>query len=452
MARRTIKEERLNKDLGGGFVLRQASREDAERLVAFNTSIHRHDDTNEPDERVGAWTRDLLKKPHPTTQASDFTLVEDAQSGSIVSSLVMISQTWAYSGRKFKVGRPELVGTDPNYRNRGLIRAQFDVIHEWSQRRGELLQAITGIPYYYRLFGYEMALDLGGGRAGYKTHIPKLEEDQSEPFHIRPADETDLSLLVKLDAEASKRYLVSCVRDEGNWQYELMGKSRQNVQFSEIKIIEDENKTAIGYLAHPPNRWGDMMAVTTYELSPEYSWANVTPSVIRYIQSIGEKIPTADGKDKTFESFGFWLGRDHPVYTVIPDKLPRVREPYAWFLRLPDPRRFIQHIAPALEEKLAASPFAGHSGELKITFYRTGLKMAFDTGSLVKVEDWQPEPNRYSGDAGFPGLVFTQLVFGYRNISELKYAFADCWTKDDRTSALLESLFPKQVSGVWPLS
>jgi predicted acetyltransferase len=95
-------------------------------------------------------------------------------------------------------GMPELVGTLPGYRGRGLVRAQFEVVHQWSAARGELLQAITGIPYYYRQFGYEMAVNLGGGRVGFKPQLPKLTEGQAEPFTIRPSVEADLPLLPHL--------------------------------------------------------------------------------------------------------------------------------------------------------------------------------------------------------------------------------------------------------------
>ena len=64
----------------------------------------------------------------------------------------------------FGCGRIEQVGTDPLYRRRGLIRKQMDVIHALSDSKGELVQAITGIPWYYRQFGYEFALDLYCGR------------------------------------------------------------------------------------------------------------------------------------------------------------------------------------------------------------------------------------------------------------------------------------------------
>ena len=45
-----------------------------------------------------------------------------------------------------KSAAPELVGTKKEYRRRGLVRQQFEVMHEWSAERGELVQIITGIP------------------------------------------------------------------------------------------------------------------------------------------------------------------------------------------------------------------------------------------------------------------------------------------------------------------
>lgn len=59
----------------------------------------------------------------------------------------------------------------PEYRRRGLVRAQFDVIHQWSAARGQLVQVISGIPFYYCQFGYEMGLALSGGRG----HRPAVD-------------------------------------------------------------------------------------------------------------------------------------------------------------------------------------------------------------------------------------------------------------------------------------
>jgi hypothetical protein len=440
----------LINDLRGGLILRQAIPADSERLASFNARLHTEDKEKQPDERIGQWTLDLVQRPHPTTNAADFTIVEDLNSKRIVSTLVLISQTWSYAGIEFKVGRPELVGTDPDYRDRGLVRAQFDAIHTWSAERGELVQGITGIPYFYRQFGYEMGMELGGGRTGFIQQIPKL--DGEEPYSLRLATEDDISFLTELYSQGSRRYLVSCVRDVETWRYELSGRSPKNVNGSVIKIIESKPGNALGYITHPPYRWGAMMTATSYELKPGVSWASVTPTVMRHLKSVGREYAAVYSKGKSLETFGFWMGSQHPVYDVIPEQLPKTRNPYAWFLRVPDLPGFIRLIAPQIEKRLAASPLTGHSGELKLTFYSTGLRLVLEEGRLVAAEEWKPEPDHNSGDAGFPGLTFLQLVFGYRSMPELKYAFADCWTKEDQTQVLLDMLFPKMASSVWAVS
>jgi hypothetical protein len=109
----------LIRDLGDGLILRRATSSDTEQLVAFNGMIHADEGSDEPEEKVASWTRDLMETPPPNFSPGDFTIVEQVETGKIVSSLNMISQTWSYAGIPFGVGRPELIGTVQEYRNRG---------------------------------------------------------------------------------------------------------------------------------------------------------------------------------------------------------------------------------------------------------------------------------------------------------------------------------------------
>ena len=93
------------RDLGNGLILCRTIAADAEAVAEFNSRIHSDDGFDKPDERLAAWTRDLIAHPHPTFHANDCTLVVEATSGKIVSSMNLISQTWAYEGIPFGVGR-----------------------------------------------------------------------------------------------------------------------------------------------------------------------------------------------------------------------------------------------------------------------------------------------------------------------------------------------------------
>jgi GNAT superfamily N-acetyltransferase len=438
------------RDLGQGLILRPATIADTEALVAFHAGVHSDLGSEEPDTFVGAWARDLMTRPHPTFVPGDFTVVEDTRSGDIVSSLCLISQTWSYGGVPFGVGRPELVATHPDFRNRGLIRAQFEVIHEWSAERGEMVQAITGIPWFYRQFGYEMAMTLGGARATYKAQMPKLKDGEQEPYRIRRATEADLAFIAAIYEQRAERYPLVCVRDEAMWHYELVGKSELNVNRPDLSVIEAADGEAVGVLAHSARLERNRVDAGGYELKPGISWSAVTPSVVRHLWSLGESWAAQNAKQE-MQRVIFWLGADHPVYRVFQDGLQHTAKPYAWYLRVPELPRFLQHISPALEQRLARSLLPGHSGELKLSFYRQGLRLVFEHGRLVNVEPWRPAGSE-DGDAAFPDLTFLQLLFGYRSLDELKDAFADCWTANDTARALLEALFPKQPSDIWPVS
>jgi hypothetical protein len=442
--------EDIIRDLGSGLILRRATVADTEKLVAFQGDVQREPGTEEPEKHVAAWARDLMRGDHPAVSVGDFTLVEDSRTAAVVSSLCLISQTWSYGGVEFGVGRPELVGTHPAYRRQGLVRAQFEVIHQWSAERGEKLQAVTGIPWYYRQFGYEMALSLGGGRACYKPQVPKHKGGETEPYRVRGATEADLSFIAQVYEHATRRYPVACVRDEALWRYELSGKSSESVTRQALSVIETAEGEPVGFLAHASRLWRGRVGVDVYALRPGVSWLAVTPSVLRHLWALGEQWAAQDPAQE-MKTLVFWLGEEHPVYKASHDRLPRTSPSYAWYVRVADVAGFVQHIAPVLERRLGESPLVGHSGELAISFYRRGLRLVFDKGRLADAQPWQPTPEK-RGNAGFPDLTFLQLLFGYRSLPELRYAFADCWAAGDEARALLEALFPRRPSDVWAVS
>lgn len=434
------------RDLGDGLILRRSTAADADKLADFNSHIHSDDGWDKPDDRLGWWTRDLLSKPHPTFGQSDFTIVEEQATGRIVSSLNHISQTWSYDGIPFKVGRPELVGTLPEYRHKRLVQIQFDEIHRWSAELGELMQGITGIPHYYKRFDYEMGLELGGGRVGFAPLVPTLKEGENEPFTFRPATLEDVPFIMQVETRAASRSLVSTVRDEAIWRYEIDGKSERNINRTQYRIIQTAAVEPVGYIAHPWFNWGWGISLMEYELKPGISWLAVTPSVARYALATGREYALRDGEPLEKKAgVAFWHGSMHPVYEVWREKLPHVRQPYAWYVRVPNLSGFFWHIAPALEKRLAESYVPGYSGSVRLNMYKSGIKLTFEHGKLTEATTYKPRPNEM-GEVGLPDLTVLQLVFGYRSLDELKLSYADCYWDTVEARYLVSALFPKKPS------
>ena len=430
----------------GGLVLRRATAKDADALASFNAGVHGDDEQD--GMRVATWTRDLLTRPHPTLTPSDFTIVEEETSGRIVSSLNLIPQTWSFEGIEFGVGRPEMVGTSPEYRGRGLVRMQFDEIHKWCAERGLPVQAITGIPYFYRQFGYTMALELARGRFGYEPQVPELKDGEEEPYLVRPAQEADLDFIAEVYRHATQRHTITCVRTPEIFRYELAGQSEDSVNHYPMVIIEDRSGERVGYMLLTNFLGTRGITAHWYELRRGASWLEVTPSVVRYLWRLGQEYARREGK--TCASFGFIGDTQHPVYQALGEDLPTGRRPYAYFIRVPDLPGFLEHIKPALERRLAESIAAGHTREIKLNFYRHGLRIHIEKGRIASIQSWKPVA-KDEGDIAFPDPTFLQAVFGYRSYDELHQVYAECWCDHQEVHALINILFPKKLSDVFPL-
>ena len=423
--------------LGEGLVLRWGTPEDAEAVAEFNVRVH-SEGAPAPEEELGHWTRDLMSGKHPTTQASDVTLVVDESQGrKVVSSIVLISQIWDYEGISFGVGRPELVATDPAYRRRGLIRKQFELIHAKSAERGEWVQAITGIPWYYRQFGYEMALQLDGKRRLFWDRVTDLKKEEVEAYSMRPATVDDLPVLQELYLEHCKASMVSTLRSEAEWHWCLTGVHAQSLYASPFELVVDAEREVVGYLLVKIN--GDKFSCSEVAVRSGRSWREVGCFIARALKARSKE------REEPLTGIVLELGASHPLYEALGRQLERYEGGYGWYMRVADVPGFLRHIGPVLETRLAQSVMVGHTGTLRLNFYRSQLTLVFEKGKLVEVGNYNPK-FFHDGDANFPDLTFLHLLFGHRTIEEVRLAYPDCFAATSEANVLINILFPCRPS------
>ncbi len=427
------------------------SSDDSAEMVEFTTRVFGTTlPVPGPDEMAGIWAGEMLRGDHPTTTAGDGTVVVDSATNRIVSCCFLIPQTWTYAGLPFSVGRPEMIATDPDYRNRGLVRAQMEAIHAYSEAHGHRLQALTGIPYFYRQFGYEPALITSGERYGPVAGVPELAEGEEEPVRCRPAIEPDLPFITRMYEQAAARAMIAAVRDETIWRHELTGRDPNGDYWHELRVIETAAGEAVGFMAYVREMRGDTINCTIYELADGMRWEIATPPVLRYLRAAGEEIIARDGG--RLVSIGFDWTPSHPVMKVADSLLPGTGKSFSWYVRLADIAGFIRHIAPVLERRLAESVLSGYTGEIRLAFYPNGLRLGFEGGRLAAAENLADSPYRTVA-AAFPARTFLQLLLGSRSVEELGHAFPfESWVRTDTARLLLETLFPKQPSAIWPVA
>ncbi len=449
-AKAALADASYQRTLDGGLLLRWSTEKDTEGLARLCAEAFRDEEADPPNAYFGHWAEDLMSGRHPLTGPGDFALVEDTATGEIVACAVLMRQTWEYDGIALPVGRPEAVATKMAYRNRGLIRAIFELLHARCDARGDLVTGITGIYYYYRQFGYEYALDLGGSHRIAMNAIPPLAADATEPYTLRAATLDDLPRVMALYDRDRARALVSAVIDEPTWRWMIAGMHPETDENWLTQLILDGVQRVVGYVLTARARYGNMFTIRGLVVDEGVAMTAVLPSVLRALAAQAPNLRAPHPRTQPVTMLSLGLGRAHPAYDALPPSAPVLAlPPYAWYVRVADLPAFVAHIAPALERRLVGSIVEGYTGEVKLSFYRGGLRLAFAAGRLATAEAWAPSAWD-AGNAAFPPLVFLQLLFGHHSLAALQAIYPDIWVNDG-VRPLLETLFPTRLSWVLPL-
>ncbi len=441
------------RDLGDGLILRWSTSADTEPIATLHGLVHRDKADDPPNQSVIRYIRALMHGDHLFMGPHDFALIEDTgkEGHPVVACTCLWKHTWTYEGIPLSVGRPEMVATDATYRHRGLIRALFEVVHARSEAEGDLVQAITGIAYFYRQFGYEYALELEDRRVTPVALIPPAREGETEMVSLRAATREDVPLIERLYERRRIGSIVSTTITRTQWLYDIeQWKTHPELGRSiAFQMIVGADGQTIGFIAPDASRRGKHLGVWLLEFDEGVNISAVMPSLLRALDHYGVALEVSRPNAAPFSEISFNLGSTHPVHEVLGSVLDRADEPpYAWYVRVKNLPAFLMHIAPALEKRLASSPVAGYSGEIKLDFYRDGLKMVFERGHLLAIEGWRPPFYGSEASAAFPPLVFLQVVFGHRSIEALREILPDVWVNPE-TRLLLKTLFPTRPSFVF---
>jgi hypothetical protein len=415
---------RYQRNLKDGLVLKSVvDKHDVDRVAEFNGIIH--------DSGVADMARELILN-HPDTRPEHWLYIEDESTSQVVSSLCLIPWTWRYEDVELKAGEVGLVGTLEAYRHRGLIRAQFARHAELLREGGYDLSHIQGIAYFYRQFGYQYALPLEGGWRVDLHIVPQPKNDHPPGYSFRQATIDDLSILIRLYDEATNDLSISTVRDEGTWRY-LLGPSLRTEMIAETWLVLDPNRQPSGYLRIPKHGFGEGLDVG------EVSLLN------------------ADAALSVLQQLNAWaIERKKPYIRLnIPAKSTLIQTArhlgaydagtYAWQIHLPNVGRLLRKLAPILERRIAASPYADLTETLCFNLYREAFELRFQAGTLAAVE---PLGFCDRGGLRVPPLLAAPLVLGWRSYEELRYIHPDLSARGE-WRPLVDILFPRVDSFIY---
>lgn len=443
-------DQAYREDLGDGFVVRWATPADEASLIALYNEVFK-DDT----EYVSIYAMEMFHGRHPLGVPEDFAVVADA-SNRIVAATFLMRMPIEYAGVTVQGGRPEVVATHPDMRNRGFIRKIFQLIHARSTRRGDLVQGITGIPYYYRQFGYEYALTLGGMYQLPVASIPASTTDDT--IRIKRATTDDIMHVLMLYERDRRRHhrqqamLVTSRIDATYLRYAMSNTPTHEPWVPYLITTHDDR--VIGSFFTNRIRFG-ALEIKSLTTEPNIPLNGIFDALCRQLVHLAQTIPTVSSSTPDATSIQFWLGVDHPAYALVARYPHQHHNPYGWYIRVADVAQFVQHIIAPIERRLSQSQLAGYTGTLQIDMYRDGLQLDVVNGKITaspwqRTGAWQNVRTPGAPQAGYPPLLMLQQIFGLRSIQELRDFYPDVYASHD-AQLLLDILFPKQPSWLLPL-
>jgi len=412
-------------------LLSDVSEETRSELPALYTRVFAGAGWSNP-QSIGVRARDFVQGKHPGASLDDIPcIIDTARNGEIIAILIPISQSWQYGGIRVGVGRTEMVATHPEYQGKGLNRVLMDWVHEHSIQKGHLIQVVSGIPYYYRKFGYTLSVKLGSCA---ELVLPGANET-SRRFQLRKATESDIQQLLDWEPIVAGQGLLVTERNQKEWHYEISQRSADSPYHMTVHLIVDQAGEPVGYVMLRSK--GDTLSIDRYFVSERTSVLAVFDDVLAEI-------------GRSFEAHRIIrLATDVPAAVEKMALLSggRPLKPYAWYVRIPDPVAFLLHIKPLLEKRLEGSIAHQFSGELNLYIYdrRMGLRITFVNGLMTAAQSSPVQFAKASVALSYDDLI--NVLFGNYELKDIKVHSPDI-RATPVGQCLMDTLFPAQRSAI----
>lgn len=413
------------KELDDGLIMRNANESDIPAILEHFRLVH--------GEFVVDELRALLEH-HPRFSWENSFIIENTKSGEVVSSVFLLENAWTIDGIEVSSAEMEAVGTLESYRYRGHMRLLNEEYERRISQIQPVIQSIAGIPYFYRLFGYEYAADLGGGHIVAPALIPKLPDGEEETINVELVDAKNFDEFLKYREKhlpLNTWHRMMHPEDAGYLIFEPTSYEQEAFFFFLVK--EKEKTVGVFFLS----RWENRLDITELYLD-DYKHVD---AVLRHAETWAQKwngIPVRVTPPTQSQVMEYVSARTQS----------KVKDIYAWYVKIPSVLRYLETIGPVLSERLSNTEFSDFTGEITITDYKQGYSLSIEKGRFKEVSE-KTEKNLQDYNLRISKGSLTRLLMGYETLDELASHEPDVMCAATK-KPLVRVLFPKLRASVDP--
>jgi hypothetical protein len=289
---------------------------------------------------------------------------------------------------------------------------------------------IAGIPYYYRKLGYEYAVQMGGSLTFPLELIPPQKKGEKEPISIEEVTQATFPAYLKAREQVNAYLDFHRHLSEEDFLYLSTGRFGDDSVYKFHLIKANQQVVGIFLLSIG---WG---ALEVNEL---------------WVENLNHLLPTLRFLKKLAKRRQLPLRIYCPARPAILQALEsfsrsKFGRPYAWYIKIPSIKRFLETITPIIEQRIAKSEFKSLTESIRISWYHEGIELVFKKGKLKAIEEI-PRSKVKNMNIAVPFPVIYQLLLGYRSIDELHQLFPDAAGSPTK-SPIVRVIFPK-IKAYW---
>lgn len=310
-------------------------------------------------------------------------------------------------------GTIEFVATREDAEGRGLVRRLFDEIHRTASSRGEMVQWIVGITYFYRKFGYEYAIPVDGMHLFPVGGAPEMPAGWS----VRAARAEEIEMIVAAQESYAGAADVSITATKWLWETYRRSPSYQ------VVVAEGPKERGYGRI---------------------YAWEDDRYLTDIVVQSADAAAALANAAGDDGQSDLSILSR--PAARPYLDQLaPWTPSGDAYYLRVDDPVALLEAIRPVLDRRLAAAD--NLEGDALISLYGSSIRFTYGNRRIgpVRREGAVPGPISEGGSGVAPDRIVS-LILGPLGAAGLAELHPDVNLGEQ--ADLMRALFPPQTCDV----
>ncbi len=318
--------------------------------------------------------------------------------GTVAATAALLSGEMRYVSENLRIGNVEFVATRRDSQGRGAVRALMGALHDRAIKREDAAVFIVGIPFFYRLFGYEYAVpDQSLFLVEATTDVGTVGDLRVEDVDLDRVDSyQEVQRMLARGADVAVAHSDQIVRwlvASPNYQLALvMGPSGASGAY---RLYDDDGFALLYDVAAADP---ETLAAILVEVRSKYPAQPIT-----------------------------LVGREATPLDAVLGKVGReIKTTDAYYVKVPDLRRFLDLVRPVFEARLAGSSMAGWTGTLLLSTYATSLSVAIGEGGFGA---WTPGPAFQApvsaGGSGVPPDRVATLLFSPHGALSLERQYPD---------------------------